>query len=146
MSKYKHVLLATDLSEQSAEVAKKALAIANECGATLSIIHVIEHSPLAYGGEFSIPIDINVEQSIEEQARQTLTDFAQKHHIAEDHVHLGMDSVKTAVSHLAEKIHADLIVVGTHGHHGIDILLGSRANAILHQAKCDVLVVRINDK
>nr|WP_244897027.1 universal stress protein [Candidatus Coxiella mudrowiae] len=32
-----------------------------------------------------------------------------------------------------------LFIVGTHGHHGIDKLLGSQANAILHAPKYDVL-------
>jgi nucleotide-binding universal stress UspA family protein len=39
--------------------------------------------------------------------------------------------------------HADLIVVGTHGHTGIArFLLGSVANSIVRRAPCDVLVVR----
>ena len=146
MSAYKHILLATDLSEHSGQIAKKALSIAQECNAQISIIHVIEHSPLAYGGEFSIPIDINLEQTIESNAKEMLNDFAQKYHIPEDHIHISMESVKLAVTSYAEKIHADLIVVGTHGHHGLDFLLGSRANAILHHAKCDVLAVRTHDK
>jgi universal stress protein A len=39
----------------------------------------------------------------------------------------------------------DLIIIGSHGRHGIRILLGSTANAILHSAKCDVLAVRVYD-
>ncbi|MGB1202845.1 MAG: universal stress protein [Alloalcanivorax venustensis] len=38
---------------------------------------------------------------------------------------------------------ADLIVLGSHGKHGIRLLLGSTANAVLHRATCDVLAVRI---
>ncbi len=38
---------------------------------------------------------------------------------------------------------ADLIVVGSHGRHGLALLLGSTANAVLHGAPCDVLAVRI---
>jgi len=39
--------------------------------------------------------------------------------------------------------HADLIVVGTHGHSGVTrFLLGSVVNATLRRAPCDVLVVR----
>jgi universal stress protein A len=36
----------------------------------------------------------------------------------------------------------DLIVAGSHGHHGIGRLLGSTADGILHRAVCDVLLVR----
>jgi nucleotide-binding universal stress UspA family protein len=39
--------------------------------------------------------------------------------------------------------HADLVVVGTHGHSGVGrFLLGSVANATVRRAPCDVLVVR----
>jgi len=37
----------------------------------------------------------------------------------------------------------DLIVVGSHGRHGLARLLGSTATRIVHNAKCDVIVVRL---
>ena len=40
---------------------------------------------------------------------------------------------------------ARLIVVGSHGRHGLALLLGSTANGVLHHAKCDVLAVRIQE-
>ena len=38
---------------------------------------------------------------------------------------------------------ADVIVVGSHGRHGIALLLGSTANGVLHGATTDVLAVRV---
>ena len=47
------------------------------------------------------------------------------------------------VAQIATERHAELIVVGTHGHTGISrFLLGSVATAILRHAPCDVLVCR----
>ena len=43
----------------------------------------------------------------------------------------------------AEELSADLVVVGTHGRHGLGLLLGSTANAVLHGAQTDVLAVRV---
>ncbi|PHQ78472.1 MAG: hypothetical protein COB66_08830 [Coxiella sp. (in: Bacteria)] len=57
---------------------------------------------------------------------------------------MGSGSVKIAVSEYAKKIKADLIVVGSHGHGTMDMLLGSRANAILHYAHCDIWVFKEN--
>ena len=37
----------------------------------------------------------------------------------------------------------DLIVVGSHGRHGLALLLGSTANDVLHGAPCDVLAVHL---
>jgi len=143
MLKYRHILLATDLSGASDQVAQRARELADAANAKLSVVHVIENSPVAYGGEFSIPIDVNLQQTLEAQAMQGLAELGKKYHIDPDHQHIGSGSVKLAVVDLAHDLNADLIVVGTHGHHGIAILLGSRANAILHNAKCDVWVVKI---
>ena len=38
---------------------------------------------------------------------------------------------------------ADLIVIGSHGRHGVGRMLGSTANGVLHDAPCDVLAVRV---
>lgn len=47
------------------------------------------------------------------------------------------------VAGIASERHAELIVVGTHGHTGISrFLLGSVATAVLRHAPCDVLVTR----
>lgn len=36
-----------------------------------------------------------------------------------------------------------MIVVGSHGRHGLALLLGSTANDVLHGAPCDVLAVSL---
>lgn len=146
MLKYKHILVAVDLSPVTDQVLAKAREIAKESQAQLSMVHVMEHSPVAYGGEFSIPVDVNLEQSLEKEVRSELEKLATKYEIEPEHTFLESGSVKLSVTDLAQKLHADLIVAGTHGHHGLDLLLGSRANAILHRAQCDVLVVRIKEK
>jgi len=47
----------------------------------------------------------------------------------------------------AEHLKADLIVIGSHGRHGLpSVLLGSTANGVLHGAPCDVLTVRIGEE
>lgn len=143
--KYKHILLTTDLTDLSKNAAKKARALADQCKATLDIVHVIEHSPVAYGGEFSIPIDVNLNQAIEVEANKALAKQALKLEIPDKRQHLLNGSVKHCVVELATKLKADLIIVGTHEQHGLDALLGSRANAILHGAKCDILAIRANE-
>lgn len=142
---YQHILLATDLAPNGRQVAKQAYDIAKECNATLDIVHVVEHSPIAYGGEFSVPIDINLEQTIESEAQKLLKLLSTEFSIPDNKQHVLVGAVKYSVMMLAKKLNIDLIIVGTHGHHGIDKLLGSRANAILHGATCDVLAVRVNE-
>src|SRR3990167_3169900 len=53
---------------------------------------------------------------------------------------------KLKILEVAQNIGADLIICGSHGRHGLSLLLGSTANAILHGAKCDVLTVRLPEE
>jgi universal stress protein A len=47
---------------------------------------------------------------------------------------------------IAEQEHIDLIVVGSHGRHGLALLLGSTANNVLHHAGRDVMAVHLEDE
>ena len=143
---YKKILIATDLSPHGQVMLKGALEIAKSVGADVYMIHVLEQSPLAFGGEFSVPLDGNMEQKIEVEARTVLEQIAQKFGIDDGHLHLSIGSVKLKVTEFAKKINADLIVVGAHGHNKMDLLLGSHANAILHKAGCDVWVFKNKEK
>ena len=139
---YHHILVAIDLSPRSLLVLKRASKIAHQNKATLDIVHVIEHSPIAYGGEFSLPVDVNLEQTIEAKVRELLIDLGDQFNIPPPNQHILEGSVKHSVIELGKKLTTDLIILGTHGHQGIGKLLGSRANAILHAANCDVLAIR----
>ena len=139
---YKRIVIATDLSPHGKKTLTNALALAQTTVAEVHVIHVIESSPFAYAGEFSIPMDTNIEQTIETQARQALGKVIEEHGIKEDNICLTTGSVRAAVIDYAKKIKADLIMVGAHGHGAVDAFLGSRANAILHHAKCDVWVFK----
>jgi nucleotide-binding universal stress UspA family protein len=46
-----------------------------------------------------------------------------------------------AIIDVADEIGADLIVVGSHGYHGLDHLLGTNAGKVANQARRNVLVV-----
>ncbi|EKD76993.1 MAG: hypothetical protein ACD_42C00508G0003 [uncultured bacterium] len=140
---YKHILIAADLSEHSDYIAKRALEIAKCVKAKLSIVHVMAHAITPYAGEFSIPIDAELEANLKKEAKKRLTKIGKKYHIAQNAQYLTEGSIKSAVTQLAKKIKADLIIVGTHGREGLELLIGSQANGILHAAQCDVWVIRI---
>lgn len=146
MLNYQHILLTTDLSEHTDIIADHAKIIAEKCRAKISILYVVEHTPIVYGsGEFSIPLDINLEETLIANARQALAHLGSRLGIAPDNQHVATGSIKEAVTQLAKKIGIDLIVVGTHRRHGVERLLGATANAILHVSPCDVLTVRTHE-
>jgi universal stress protein A len=146
MLTYKHILLTTDLSEDTDKIGDLAKTFAERNKSKLSIVHVVEHTPIVYGGgEFSIPLDINLEETLRENAQRALAHLGNRLGIPTQDQYVETGSVKAAVINLAKKLEVDLIVVGAHGRHGLERILGSTANAILHSAKCDVLTVRTHE-
>ena len=123
-------------------VAEQARALATAFGSKLSIIHVIEPLSLAYGGD--IPMDLSsVQDQIHNQAKGHLAEFASRLDIAPDDQYLIFGRPESEIHRVAKCKDVDLVVVGSHGRHGIALLLGSTANAVLHGATCDVLAVRV---
>ena len=142
MSDYTKILIAVDLSEESAMVAKRAQSVASGTSADLHVIHVIEPLSFAYGGD--IPMDFSgIQDEIHQQAAQQLKRFGETHGIAEDHQHILLGRPEVEIHTKADEIGADLIAVGSHGRYGLALLMGSTANGVLHGATCDVLAVRV---
>ena len=141
---YKKVLFATDFDEIGVSAAHKAKKIADENGAELLLVHVVEPIPAyAYPGFAGFA---EVEVSIREQAEKELNALANQLGVDENHRLLEFGSVKNEVLRIAEEHKVDLIVTGSHGKHGLGLLLGSTANAILHASHCDMLIVQPRPK
>ena len=145
MSNYAKILVAVDLSEDSSRIVQRARGVASGAAAQLHIIHVIEPLSFAYGGD--IPMDFSgIQDEIYQQASQQLQRFAEGSNIDEAHRHIVMGRPEVEIHAKAEELEADLIVVGSHGRHGLALLMGSTANGVLHGAKRDVLAVRVGSE
>jgi universal stress protein A len=141
---YKKVLFATDFDEVGVSAAHKAKKIADENQAELLLVHVVEPIPAyAYPGFAGFA---EVEVSIREQAEKELNALANQLGVDTKHRLLEFGSVKNEIVRLADEHQVDLIVAGSHGKHGLALLLGSTANAILHGSHCDMLIVQPNIK
>jgi len=142
MTEYNKILVAIDLTEESDQVIGRARELANLYNCNLDIVHIIEPLGYAYGGD--IPMDLTeVQQQLEDHAKQYLEEAGKKYQVADNQQHVIIGRPETEIHRLSEESNFDLVVVGSHGRHGIQLLLGSTANGILHGAKCDVLAVRI---
>jgi len=145
MGVYSNILLAVDLSDESDQLIEKTRAIARNNDATVTVLHVIEPLSFAYGGD--VPMDLTtVQDQLNEHARTNLTAFTKKldFPVADQMVLVG--HTETEIHRIAEAKNCNLIVVGSHGRHGLALLLGSTANSVLHGAPCDVLAIRIDVK
>ncbi len=146
MSSYQHVLAAVDLHPACDEVVmQRALEVAKQNNAKISVIHAIEHIN-AYGVAQAYPTVIDLEEQMMGEARTSLATLATKFNVPPAQQIIEIGSPKVVILTHAAQINADLIVVGSHGRHGISLLLGSTANAILHYAHSDVLAVWIKEK
>lgn len=146
MENYKHILLAVDFSEQCEAITIRARDLADKYQAKLSMIHVVDNLPItdaAYGPV--IPFDVDLTEQLMEAAKERLAKLAEQFDVEEDDRWLELGSPKLEIIRVAEDNAVDLIVVGSHGRHGLALLLGSTANGVLHHAKCDVLAVRLKD-
>lgn len=144
MQAYQHIVVAVDLSAEAQQVLSRAQDLAAHYGARISLVHVVEPvvTDVAYDLMPAVPVE--VEADLVERARQYLASLAQATGLAREIeclVHVG--SVKGELLRLADERGVDLIVVGTHGRHGVAMMLGSTANAVLHGTPCDVLAVRV---
>ncbi|WP_415887654.1 universal stress protein [Neptuniibacter sp. QD37_6] len=145
MGTYSKILLALDLSNESEQLKSKAYELAKANGAQLYAVHVIEPLSFAYGGD--VPMDLtSIQEQLDKHAHQKLKRYCDSldYPITEQLVVTGQ--TESEIHRLADDYEIDLVIVGSHGRHGIALLLGSTANGVLHGAKCDVLAVRIQDQ
>ena len=146
MSAYQHILLAVDYSRHGDTVAQKAKALAEKYQAKLSIIHVLDNIPMpdtTYGTV--IPLDKDSGYALLEAEKARLMQIGGRLNVAQANCWMIWGTPKQEIVQLAEQEQVDLIVVGSHGRHGLSLLLGSTANSVLHYAKCDVMAVRLLD-
>ena len=146
MLAYRHLLVALDFSETAPVVCERARDLAERYGAELTLLHVVESLPVVdstYGPV--MPFEIDLTEQMVEAARLRLDQAGQTFGVDPDRRLIELGSPKTEIVRLAEERDVDLIVVGSHGRHGVKLLLGSTAASVIHHARCDVLAVRLKD-
>jgi universal stress protein A len=143
---YKKVLVAVDLTEEAEEVLTAAQNVARDNEASLSACSIIRPLARTYGGldMANVVSGMPFEEEMRTQATSKLTTLGDEFGIASADVYVRMGTPAAEIRALAAELKADLIVIGTHGRHGLGLLLGSTANAVLHGVDCDVLVVKIH--
>lgn len=140
---YKHILFATDLTEDTDYLVKKVSAMQRITKAKLSLIHVVEPLP---GYSYAYLGIEDIEGQLINEAKQSIETLGEKLDVKAASQYVEVGPTKTKILKVAEDINADLIICGSHGRHGLSLLLGSTANAILHGAKCDVLTIRLPEE
>ncbi len=148
MADYQHILIAVDFSSESSCVIDRALQLAGIYKSQISLIHVVEYAAYLYPPDSPIPfdLDLDLERQFVDKARENLASVAEKYSIKDAARFIEVGSPAMEIVRVAQEEGIDLIVLGSHGRHGLQRILGSTASGVLHGAECDVLAVRFAGK
>jgi universal stress protein A len=146
----KKILVCTDFSEPSAVALEYGRSLARTFGASLRVLHVVEHMATRYYidvGYIALP---DLEKELEDSARQQLaaivTDDDRRTLHAEPIVRSAASAAQAIVDDARDQ-GIDVIVVGTHGRGGVSrVLLGSVAERVVRTAPCPVLTVHDHER
>ncbi|MBJ9664727.1 universal stress protein [Burkholderia gladioli] len=144
---YSDILVALDASKTASHALDAALTIARDTHAVLHPVHVVEIPAYA----FEIPdFDPSLMTGAARRAGERILEGARAR-MAQQGVSGSTrlvctgspsDDVVTRLLATARQLHADLIVMGTQGRHGLSrLMVGSIAEGVLHGAECPVLVI-----
>ena len=147
MSAYQNILVAVDFSDYGLKVALKAKQLAEQFNASLNIIHVLDNIPMPdtpYG--MLIPLDTtDLTNELLEVEKEKFKSICDQLNIDITRRRLVWGEPQNEITQTASKEDIDLIVVGSHGRHGLAVLMGSTAKDVLYHAECDVLAVHLQD-
>jgi nucleotide-binding universal stress UspA family protein len=144
---YKHILIPTDGSPQSAQAIAGAVELAKATGAKVTgLFAAPPATPIFYRDHLPAGFGTMEEhkQLIEDSARRYLdavTQAAKQAGVPCEVVTVTSDYPADAILETAAKRGCDLIVMATHGRRGISgVLLGSETQRVVTHAKIPVLV------
>ena len=135
------VLHPTDFSTHSQYAFRLACALARDYGARLVVMHAVPPGTT----EFLALSELGTQEK-GGSIRQSLLSHLQKIEPPDPNVRvehrLENGDPTREVLRVAQEVHADLIVLGTHGRTGLSrLLMGSVAEQVVRYAECPVLVV-----
>ncbi len=139
------ILVPIDFSDHSKNALRYAVSLASSFGAELLLVYVVE--PTIYPADFSfgqvaMP---SFENELRERGKEGLDELVKSHVAGKVKASAMVRTGKPFLEIIdaASEESADLIVIATHGHTGVEhILFGGTAEKVVRKAPCEVLVVR----
>ncbi|MEN8193907.1 MAG: universal stress protein [Bacteroidota bacterium] len=141
----KKILVPIDFSDYSKKALQYTVKLAKSFNAEIYLVYVIE--PMIYPADLSmgqmvIPqnelnLDQKAESELEELAKSEIGETL-KYDVVIKTGKPFMEIIETA-----SELDADLIIISTHGHTGVEhLLFGSTAEKVVRKAPCPVLTIR----
>jgi len=150
MSEYKTVLVSVDMEGGVDQVLTKTTELVTSLNTKLVILNVGSFAIPGYEGVYGTGLyatadyEVNFEE-VESQLRDSLTEKVKEHGLPTDNIVIEFGRPVDKILEVAEREAAELIVLGSHGKHGISLILGSTTTGVLHRSNIDVLALRIKE-
>lgn len=149
MPQITRIVVPIDFSEYSKKAFRYAIDFARTFHAEMVLVYVVE--PIVYPADFSfgqvaLP---SMERELLERGQEQLKNLIDKEVpagiVARSLVRSGKPFVE--IIQVAKEENAELIIIATHGHSGIEhVLFGSTAEKVVRKAPCPVLSIRSSDR
>lgn len=144
---YETILVPTDGSEAAERAAAEAVALAAHHGATVHALYVIDVTAIAWATAEDTDLGADVGNLREAFERDGARATAAVADLAADR---GVEAVTTveegvpfrAILEYADEHGVDLVVMGTRGRRGLDVVFGSTTERVVRRAHVPVLTVR----
>lgn len=146
----RRILVPVDLSEHARSALAHARELAEESGAEIHLLHVVQAFP-DYGTAEMPPVPETLSEEERREIEGTLREIADEV-LGDDlpvtlHVHEIFGNPALVVLDLAKQFDVDLIVLGSHGRSGIRrFWLGSVTEKVVQLAPCPVFTVKVFGK
>lgn len=147
MREIRKILVPVDFSDHSARALEEAIGLAKTFGAEMHLLHCYQINPGAMSAmaPYGIVIPESFERDVRMAALRRLSEWRDK--VSAEGItvqeHLTAHFPSEEIVAMAEKLPADLIVMGTSGLTGLKhVLLGSVAERTIRLALCPVLTVK----
>jgi nucleotide-binding universal stress UspA family protein len=149
----KKVLIALDYDPSAQKVAEKGYALAKAMGADVTLLHVVvdpiyysspEFDPImGFNGYLDVgPVQLNSIEGLKKASQHFLDKT--KNHLGDKTIHtvLAEGDFADSILNTAKKIHADLIVMGSHSRKWLEnIVMGSVTEKVLRHATLPLFVI-----
>ena len=148
MAGYKTVAVAVDLSNESNGIIQRALDVTGK-DCTVHLVYVQEPLDSVYMGVVPYgPVFVGmseVEENLKKELKGRLDALGDQYGIPAQCRHFLNGAPAKEIHRFTDENQVELVVLGTHGQKGVQLLLGATANSVLHGSNCDVLAVRIRE-
>lgn len=136
------VVVGVDGSDTAYKAASRAATLAEGLGAELVVLsaHITGNTEVVKIGSETWVLD-DAERALE-MAQQVAAKLRDQHPAVRVHPAAGRGKPQDVLIEEAQRTGADLLVVGNVGIKGLGRVLGSVAWSVVHNAPCDVLVVK----